>query len=156
MESNRLKSHEIFRLLRPQQLNAISTAAREVTYKAGESVFRKGDTVKSFYVVVEGQVELGFLGPDGMDILIDKVPEGSVFGACVCFQLDTYSLNATCTQDSRILEIEATALKRMMDEDLLLGNAIQSLISKVYFKRYIDTMHQLQTVIQRSFSAGAS
>ena len=34
-----------------------------------------------------------------------------------------------------------------MDDDPLMGYAIQTLISRVYFKRYIDTMQKLQAIV---------
>ena len=148
MESNRLKSHEIFRLLRPEQVHAISTAAEEVPLQAGDVVFRTGEPAKDFYVVLEGQVALRLPRPDGVSVLIDDVPEGSIFGSCVCFQLEKYTLSATCTKDSRLLKIDAKTLKKMMDEDLAVGNAILTMVSRIYFKRYIETMNKLQSVIQ--------
>ncbi len=148
MDSNHLKGHEIFRLLRPEQVNVISTAAEEVSLRAGDTVFRTGEPAKDFYVVLEGQVALRLPRSDGVSVLIDDVPDGSIFGSCVCFQLDTYTLSATCTQDSRLLRIDAGTLKKLMDEDPVLGNAIQTMVSRIYFKRYIDTMNKLQSVIQ--------
>ena len=41
----------------------------------------------------------------------------------------------------------AVAFKRLMDEDLRMGYGIQRRISAIYFKRYLDTMRKLQTVV---------
>jgi CRP-like cAMP-binding protein len=75
------------------------------------------------------------------------VVPGEIFGSCVCFQLDAYSLTAECTSDSKVLKVEAATLKRLLDEDPVLGYALQTLISRVYFKRYVETMKKLQTVV---------
>ena len=83
-----------------------------------------------------------------MSLLIDEVTGGAIFGSCLCFQIDTYTLTAQCTEDSRILKIKASTLKRLMDDDLVMGYAIQTMISRVYFKRYVDTMHKLQAIVQ--------
>lgn len=148
MEASHLRSQETFRLLRPEQLDAISSVAEEVSLRTGDVVFRRGEPAKDFYVVLEGQVALRLPRPDGVSVLIDDVQQGAIFGSCLCFQLDEYTLSASCTRDSRLLKIDAATLKRLMDEDLFLGNAIQTLISRIYFKRYIDTMSKLQWVIQ--------
>jgi hypothetical protein len=66
----------------------------------------------------------------------------------VCFQIDTYTLSAACSVDSRILKIKAATLKKLMDDDPIMGYAIQTLISRVYFKRYVDTMRKLQSIVQ--------
>ena len=148
MQTAQLESHEIFQLLRSEQVNALSSAAEEVFLKAGDTVFRRGEKADDFYVVLEGQVALRMLRPDGMSVLIDEVTGGAIFGSCLCFQIDTYTLTAQCTEDSRILKIKASTLKKLMDDDLVMGYAIQTIISRVYFKRYIDTMRKLQSIVQ--------
>ena len=86
--------------------------------------------------------------PDGVSVLIDEVTGGAIFGSCVCFQIDTYTLSATCTADSRILKIKASTLKKLMDDDPIMGYAIQTLVSRVYFRRYVETMRKLQSIVQ--------
>ena len=148
MQTAQLESHEIFQLLRSEQVNALSSAAVEVSLKAGDTIFHRGEKADDFYVVLEGQVALRMLRPDGMSVLIDEVTGGAIFGSCLCFQIDTYTLTAQCTEDSRILKIKAAALKKLMDDDLVMGYAIQTIISRVYFKRYIETMRKLQSIVQ--------
>jgi len=148
MQNARLESHEIFQLLRPEQVNALSAAAEDISLSAGDTVFRRGEPSEDFYVVLKGQVALRLPRPDGVSVLIDEVTEGAIFGSCVCFQIDKYTLSATCSKDSRILKIKAATLKKLMDDDPIMGYAIQTLVSRVYFKRYIDTMRKLQSIVQ--------
>ena len=148
MHAAQLESHEVFQLLRPEQVNTLSTAAEEVGLRAGDTVFLRGERADDFFVVLEGQVALRLLRSDGVSVLIDEVTEGAIFGSCVCFQIGTYTLTAQCTEDSKILKIKASTLKKLMDDDLVMGYAIQTMISRVYFKRYVDTMRKLQAIIQ--------
>jgi hypothetical protein len=71
-----------------------------------------------------------------------------MFGSCVCFEVPNYSLTAQCTEDARLLSIRADTLKRLMEDDLVMGYAIQTRISRVYFQRYIDAMRMLQGIVQ--------
>ncbi len=148
METARLESHEIFQLLRPEQVNILSAAAEVISLSAGDTIFQRGEPSEDFFVVLEGQVALRLPRPDGVSVLIDEVTGGAIFGSCVCFQIDKYTLSATCTKDSRILKIKAATLKKLMDDDPIMGYAIQTLVSRVYFKRYIDTMRKLQSIVQ--------
>ena len=148
MQSARLESHEIFQLLRPEQVNALSAAAQDISLSAGDTIFQRGEPSEDFFVVLEGQVALRLPRPDGVSVLIDEATEGAIFGSCVCFQIDKYTLSATCSKDSRILKIKAATLKKLMDDDPIMGYAIQTLVSRVYFKRYIDTMRKLQSIVQ--------
>jgi CRP-like cAMP-binding protein len=146
MPTTHLKSHEVFHFLRPEQVDAISSAAEEVTPPSGKPVFLSGEPADYFYIVLDGRVTLYLPGPDGASTVIDELNEGAIFGSCVCFQIGTYMLNALCTEDSRLLKIRAEVLKKLMDDDLVMGYAIQTLISRVYFKRYVETMGKLQSV----------
>jgi len=143
-----LGSHEIFGLLRPDQMKVISDAAEEITLEAGETVFHRGEPAENFYAVLDGQVSLRLPRADGLGVVIDEVEEGAIFGSCVCFQLDSYTLTAQCTTKTRLLKIRARTLKRIMDQDPVLGYSIQTLVSRVYFRRYVETMQKLQSVIQ--------
>jgi CRP-like cAMP-binding protein len=129
-------------------MRILSGAAEEVTFKEGDTVFLTGEPADDFFVVLEGQVALRMLRTDGISVLIDWVSEGAIFGSCVCFQIDSYMLTAQCAEKSKILKIKASTLKKLMDDDLVMGYAIQTLISRVYFKRYIDTMRKLQAIVQ--------
>ncbi|MEJ2189169.1 MAG: cyclic nucleotide-binding domain-containing protein [Acidobacteriota bacterium] len=148
MQTAQLTSHEVFQFLRPEQINAISSAAEELSLKSGDVVFERGEPAEGFVVVLEGQVALRLPRPEGVNLLINEVTVGGIFGSCVCFQINTYTLSATCSTDARILKIEASTLKKLMDDDPLMGYAIQTLVSRVYFKRYIDTMQKLQAIVQ--------
>lgn len=148
MSVEQFTSHDVFAMLRPEQVNAVSESAEEVTFEAGDFVFRRGEPATFMFVVLEGQVALRMTGSEGVSLLIDEVPPGVLFGSCVCMELDAYSLDATCTSRSRLLKIRAATLKGMMDADLKLGYALQTSISRIYFKRYLETMRKLQAIVQ--------
>ena len=147
MAHDRLASEEIFSFLRPDQISALSDAAEKTFGRAGETVYRQGAPASHFYVILDGRVALRLPGGQGVSLLIDDLGPGSVFGSCVSLAMESYSLNAQCTDDSELLKIEASALKRLLENDPRLGYAIQSRISEIYFKRYIETMKKLQAIV---------
>ena len=53
------------------------------------------------------------------------------------------SIFAALSNDTRL-----KMMKRLMEEDLVMGYAIQTRISRVYFQRYIDAMRMLQGIVQ--------
>ena len=147
MRIEQLDRQEVFQFLRPDQVKTISDVAEVVSYQAGDIVYSKGAIADHFYIVLEGQVSLRLPGHRGVSIQIDELTSGAIFGSCMCFQLFNYSLDARCTSDSRLLKIESTTLKELMDQDLVLGYAIQTQISRIYFQRYIETMNKLQSIV---------
>lgn len=147
MATEILEGHEIFRFLRPDQVKAVSDTAETISVAAGGMVYQRGEQAKYLYVVLQGQVSLHLPGPKAVSVLIDQLSSGAVFGTCICLDIESYSATAYCPADSQLLKIEAAALKHLMEDDLRAGYAIQSYISKTYFKRYLDTMSKLQAII---------
>jgi CRP-like cAMP-binding protein len=148
MTTEQLIGQDVFQMLRPDQLRLISEAAEEVALNAGDTVFRRGDAADHFFIVLEGEVALRLPSEEGVSLLVDEVTRGTIFGSCICFQLDSYTLTALCTQDSKLLKVRAATLKRLLDDDPVLGYAVQVLVSRVYFKRYVDTAQKLQAILR--------
>ena len=147
MATTTLEAHEVFRFLRPDQVRSLSETAEEVTLATGQAVYQKGQAARHLYVIIEGQVALRLPVRKGVSVLVDQIGPGAMFGSCVCMDLATYTLAAHCTEDSHLLRIDAMLLKKLMDDDLRMGYAIQTQISKIYFQRYLDAMHKLQAIV---------
>jgi CRP-like cAMP-binding protein len=146
--SAQFTGRELFPLLRPEQVHALSEVAERLSLKKGEIVYNRGDAAMHLYVVIDGQVSLRMRRTDGASLVIDEAGKGEIFGYCVCLDLHTYSTTAICSKDSTLLKIDATSLKKLMDRDLMTGYAVQTLISRVYFRRYLETMKKLQAIVQ--------
>ena len=143
----RLESHEVFSMLRPEQVDAISDASETVRFSEGATVYSQGGQANYIYVVLEGEVTLWLPGKGSVSVPIDQVTPGVMFGACMCFDIDTYSTTAQATRESRLLKIDALALRDLMDEDHRMGSVLQRRMSGVYFKRYVETMRKLQSIV---------
>jgi CRP-like cAMP-binding protein len=142
-----LGAHEVFRYLSPRQIDAISSAAEVITRAAGDTVYYMGTPATHVYVLLHGQVALRLPGREGVSLLIDQLDAGALFGSCLCVDLDTYYLTAQCLTEVELMRVEAALLRRLMEEDLPMGFALQTHISKIYFKRYVDTMKKLQSIV---------
>jgi CRP-like cAMP-binding protein len=142
-----LEAHEVFGYLRPEQVRAVSEAAQPVSYSSGDTIYRQGERAEYLYVVLTGQVDLSLPGTGSVSVLVDHLGQGEMFGSCVCLDLAEYTATAQCVEDSDLLRIEASVLKRLMDQDLKMGYALQTRISKIYFRRYVDTMRKLQAIV---------
>lgn len=143
----RLESQDVFGFLTPKQVDSISNAARRIHFAAGDTVYSQGEPAEFIYVVLEGEVMLRLPWKGGLVVPLDLATPGAMFGSCLCFGINTYSTTARCTQDSKLLKIEAAALGKLMDEDSRMGYALQRRLSQIYFKRYLNTMGKLQTVV---------
>ena len=145
--AERLIAQEVFGFLRPEQVDAISEASEKVKYDAGNIVYEKGSQASHFYTILSGEVTLRLPGRGTVSIVIDQLTKGAMFGSCVCFSSDTYALTAQCTEDSELLKIENATLKNLMDTDLVMGYALATRLSEIYFGHYIETMEKLQAIV---------
>ena len=108
-------------------------------------IYERGEKTEYFYVVLVGKVAIRLPGDGSASILIDELTEGSMFGSCVSPAFDTYFCTAQCTEESELLKIRTDTFKEILDKDCCMGYAIQSRISQIYFKRYMETTKKLQT-----------
>ena len=142
-----LNTQEVFQFLRPDQVKAISEASETIRCLAGETVYERGAKADHFFTILEGEVALRLPGRDNFSIIIDQLARKAMFGACVCFNRDSYALTAQCVEDSVLLKTQNAVLKKLMDEDLMLGYRLQTRISEIYFNRYNETMKKLQSIV---------
>jgi CRP/FNR family cyclic AMP-dependent transcriptional regulator len=148
MTTETLSSHDVFSFLQPQQLKTVSNVSEVISFPAGETVFNSGEPASFLYAVLEGQVSLDLPREAHVNLHIEDLPTGALFGSCMCFAIDKYTLTATSVTDTKLLKISADQLKHVMDNDPATGYQIQRLVSRTYFKRYLDTMKRLQTIAE--------
>ncbi len=146
----RLSSSEVFQFLLPRQINALSEASSSFSCKAGDTIYHKGREIAHFYTVLKGEVILLLPQGDSQAIVIDTLSPGAMFGSCLSYNQEKYFLTARCTVDALIQKINARVLKGIMDGDLGVGYAIQSRVSEIYFRRYIETANKLQHVLKNT------
>ena len=138
----------VFEFLRPDQVDTISNAAEVIKLEADEYVYYEGEVADSLFVLLSGQVALRLPGRAGVSILVDQLSTpGTMFGSSLSFRIGSYVLSAQCIKDTELLRIRTSALKRLLDDDPRMGYAIQSKISEIYFKRYLDAMRKLQAIV---------
>ena len=145
--AEQLTSQEVFGFLRPKQIHAISENSERLNLASGDTVYEQGAMADHFFTLLEGEVALHLPGKGGVNVLIEQLTKGAMFGSCVCVQRGSYALTARCTKDSVLLKVRSDVLKKLMEKDLKMGFPLQSRLSQIYFNRYIDTMQKLQAIV---------
>ncbi len=148
MPIEKLQKHELFGLLNPKQMERLSNASGVAKLKEGERVYSDGMPASHLFVLLKGRVELRRPTKGGPSLLVDDLLEGSIFGVSSLTGTDRYLLNAECVEDSEVLKVEGAVLRYLLDENPVVGYVIQRRISQIFFKRYVDVMERLQTVVQ--------
>lgn len=148
MVVEKLKSHELFGLLSPKDIEVLSAASGVMKLKEGERVYSDGTPASHVFVLLKGRIELRRPTKGGISFLVDDLMAGNIFGISSLTGIERYILNAECVEDSEVLKLEVRALSKILDAEPVVGLAIQRKISQVFFKRYVDTMEKLQAMVQ--------
>lgn len=148
MVVEKLKSHELFGLLSPKDIEALSAASGVMKLQEGERVYSDGTPASHVFVLLKGRIELRRPTKGGISFLVDDLMAGNLFGISSLTGIERYILNAECVEDSEVLKLEVRALNKILDAEPAVGLAIQRKVSQVFFKRYVDTMEKLQAMVQ--------
>jgi CRP-like cAMP-binding protein len=148
MALEKLQKHELFRLLSPKDIGRLSNASGVVKLKEGDKLYSEGVPASHLFVLLKGRVELRRITKQGPSFLVDDLIEGSIFGVSALMGTDRYLLNAECVEDSEVLKIEGKVLRQILDENPVVGYATQRRVSQIFFKRYLNAMESIQTVVQ--------
>ncbi|MGD0459483.1 MAG: cyclic nucleotide-binding domain-containing protein [Terriglobia bacterium] len=147
MVIEKLQHHELFGLLTPKEVGRLSDASGVAKLGKGERVYAEGIPASHLFVLLKGRVELRRPAKGGVSFLVDDVVEGGVFGVSSLTGGERYLLNAQCVEDSEVLKVESQTLRRILDENPVVGYAVQRRISQIFFKRYVDAMERLRSVV---------
>jgi len=147
MVIEKLQHHELFGLLTPKEVGRLSDASGVAKLGKGERVYAEGIPASHLFVLLKGRVELRRPAKGGVSFLVDDVVEGGVFGVSSLTGGERYLLNAQCVEDSEVLKVESQTLRRILDENPVVGYAVQRRISQIFFKRYVDAMERPRSVV---------
>jgi len=147
MTVNTLGRHELFALLNPMEVARLSNATGVVTLKKGEKLYSEGFPASHFFVLLKGRVQLRRPTKGGPELLVDDLGAGGVFGISSLTGADRYLLNAECVEDAEVLKLEGGVLRGILDENPVVGYAIQRRVAQVFFRRYVDAMHKLESIM---------
>ena len=148
MVTDELGRHELFELLNPKEMETLSSASGVVKLIKGQRICREGAPATHLFILLKGRAELRRPTGVGLGLLVDELAGGSIIGVSSLMGTERYLLNATCMEDSEVLKVEGVVLRNLLEENSLVGYAIQRKISQIFFKRYVDAMERLQTVVR--------
>lgn len=104
-----LKAVEMFARTPEDVLADVAALAEEVRFKAGETIFNKGEAGESLYVIVTGEVKVH----DG-DLDLKHLKDKSVFGELAVLDPEPRSASITAITDSHLLRLDREAFLELM------------------------------------------
>ncbi len=144
-----LRRYPFFGVLNNEQLKSIAMIADEISVAAGTKLFEECQQADTFYLLIEGSVELSYKSEEEYHPKSTKVfsvgdinPE-EVFGISSLVQPYKYNAAGIASKDCRILKINAVELRKLLDEDNELGYILMQHVAEAYMDRLSYTRVQL-------------
>jgi NTE family protein len=98
--------------LEPDALALLAAGVRRVVVRAGETIYRYGDSATTAHVVLAGRVEIMATDRVGEETVVAHLGPGQEFGALAVFESGRRSATAVAAEDSEILVIEEEILRQ--------------------------------------------
>jgi len=107
----------LFKDAASEEVERIALSTKVVHAERGVTLFHKGDSCHGFYIVVYGQVKLGFTSASGADKVVEIVGPGMSFGEAVMFLDKPCVVYAQTIIDSMLLFVAKQAVFDELDRD---------------------------------------
>lgn len=104
-----LKTVPMFRLTSDELLAEIGAILEEVDYRAGETIFAKGEVGESMYIIVSGRVRV-FDGDAELSVLADK----EIFGELALLDPQPRSASVMALDDASLFRLDGETFSQLM------------------------------------------
>lgn len=140
-----LRRFPFFCCLDEAQTNALAMIAEEVPYERGAQIFSEGAAARYLDLLVEGSVDLYFIASaDPKDqLLVGEINPGEPFSISAMIEPYMLTSSAVAANNSRILRLDATALRALCELDCRLGYALMRQLATAAIRRLDATRVQL-------------
>lgn len=116
--ANRLSEFYMFSELQPAQIEKLVAGTRVLDAPRNSMLFNRGDRAHGFYLLLEGQIKLGIISPQGDEKVIGLIQPGQSFGEAVLFLERSFPIYSQATIDSKVLLITRDAIFDILDNDV--------------------------------------
>lgn len=117
-----LHEHPFFAGLPAESIDMVAGCATNIRVRAGQYLFREGESADTFYVVRHGRVAVEARTPT-RSIVIDTTDEGEVLGWSWLVPPYRWTFDARAVGDVRAVRFDGACLRGKCTEDPVLGYA---------------------------------
>jgi CRP/FNR family transcriptional regulator, cyclic AMP receptor protein len=98
-----IQESELFKGVTPRVLTEIANGSEEVAFRAGETIFNKGESSQDLYELIEGSIDLMALEREIVHLTVSR--GGQIFGWSALVEPYTRTATARCATDARVIRI---------------------------------------------------
>jgi len=111
-----LEGNPYFKDLSPQILAEVVIGMHLYQFEKNEAVFWEGDDSPGLHMIRRGSVKLFKISPQGRELVIRVMDEGSTFNEVPVFDHQPNPVNVSAVENSEIWVIESDLLRRCVAE----------------------------------------
>lgn len=127
--ANKLADFYMFSELQSSQIEQLAAGTKLLEVPRGTTLFSRGDKAHGFYLLLEGQVKLGVISPQGDEKIIGLIEAGQSFGEAVLFLERSFPIYGQVTVDAKILLIGREAIFDTLDNDVMVVRRMLAALS---------------------------
>jgi CRP/FNR family transcriptional regulator, cyclic AMP receptor protein len=142
-----LRRYPFFASLNEDQQKAIAMVTEELRVDPGKELFSEGEPVPALYLLEEGSVDLLYAasGEPKDQLLVGEINPGEPFAISAMIEPYTFTATARVAAPSRVLRIDARALRALCEVDCRMGYAIMRQLAAMALERLHFARVQLAT-----------
>lgn len=118
-----LSQVRLFKDLPVESIEALALGAKQLEIPDGEFLFLEGDEARSFYVVVEGTIEL-LRQKDGREVALRHANRGESLGLFGLFSAQLRAASSRAIGDCVLIEVSGERLQALLDSDDVLHERV--------------------------------
>jgi len=148
-----LRRYPFFSFMNHEQLREVAMITDEVTVNKGDILFNIDEEADACFMLQDGAIDLHYIVVDEhepdlrKEFVVGTINPGEVLGISAVIEPYVYSATAIAVNDSRLLKIDAVALKELCAEDADLDYGLQRMVAKSTMERLHATRVQLAAAI---------
>jgi CRP/FNR family transcriptional regulator, cyclic AMP receptor protein len=141
-----LAAHTFLAGLKPEHVKILAACASNVTFKAGEFIFREGEEADKFFLIRHGRVNVENYIPQKGPIIIRTRTVDEVFGWSWMVAPFRWHFDARAAELTRAIAIDGKCLRQKCEEDHDLGFEIMKRFAHIIAERLEATRLQLMDI----------
>jgi CRP-like cAMP-binding protein len=144
-----LRRYPFFGPFNDAQLRAIAMIAEENTAGQGQVLFEECAPANKLYLLLVGSVDLYYKSEEEYhpttkkEFLVGEINPGEIFAVSALIHPYIFSATARTSQPCRLLEIDASEMRKLMDDEPRMGYVAMQQITKAVAERLAYTRVQL-------------
>lgn len=136
-----LRRFPFFSFMRHDQLSEVAMITDEIKYDKGQVLFNADEEANNCFVLLEGAIDLHYVVIDENEpdlrneFVVGTINPGEVLGISGVIEPYLYTATAVVINDSRLLKIDAVALRELCATNPELDHGLQRMVARATMER---------------------